>query len=39
MGPRAVPEAVVVKIKIPNPSRCSSPRTPIVEPVAQRYTD
>jgi hypothetical protein len=29
----------VVKRKIPSPRRESHPRTPIVQPVAQRYTD
>jgi hypothetical protein len=29
----------VVKRKIPGPRRESNPRTPIVQPVAQRYTD
>jgi hypothetical protein len=29
----------VVKRKIPSPRRKSNPKTPIVEPVAQRYTD
>jgi hypothetical protein len=29
----------VVKRKIPNPHRESNPKTPIVQPVAQRYTD
>jgi hypothetical protein len=38
MGPRAVVEAVV-KRKIPSPRRESNPRTPIVQSVAQRYTD
>jgi hypothetical protein len=38
MGTRAVLDAVV-KIKIPIPRRESKPRTPIVQPVAQRYTD
>jgi hypothetical protein len=38
MGPRAVLDAVVT-IKIPSPRRESNPRTPIVQPVAQRYTD
>jgi hypothetical protein len=38
LGPRAVLDAVV-KRKIPNPRRESNPRTPIVQPVAQRYTD
>jgi hypothetical protein len=37
MGPRAVVDAVV-KRKIPSPRRESNPRTPIVQPVAQRYT-
>jgi hypothetical protein len=37
-GPRAVLDAMV-KRKIPCPSRKSNPRTPIVQPVAQRYTD
>jgi hypothetical protein len=36
--PRAVLDAVV-KRKIPSPRRKSNPRTPIVQPVAQRYTD
>jgi hypothetical protein len=35
---RAVPDAVV-KRKIPSPRRESNPRTPIVQPVAQRYID
>jgi hypothetical protein len=38
MGPRAVLDAVV-KRKIPSPRRESSPRTQIVQPLAQRYTD
>jgi hypothetical protein len=38
MGPRAVLDAVV-KRKIPSPRRESNPRTPIIQPVAQRYTD
>jgi hypothetical protein len=38
MGPRAVLDAVVRR-KIPNPRRESNPRTPIVQPVAQHYTD
>jgi hypothetical protein len=38
VGSRAVLDAVV-KIKIPRPIRESNPRTPIIEPVAQRYTD
>jgi hypothetical protein len=37
-GPRAVLDAVVER-KIPSPRRESNPRTPIVKPVAQRYTD
>jgi hypothetical protein len=36
--PRAVLDAVV-KRKIPSPRRESNPRTPIVQPVAQPYTD
>jgi hypothetical protein len=36
--PRAVLDAVM-KRKIPSPHRESNPRTPIVQPVAQRYTD
>jgi hypothetical protein len=36
--PRAVLDAVV-KRKIPSPRRESNPTTPIVQPVAQRYTD
>jgi hypothetical protein len=35
---RAVPDALV-KRKIPSLSRKSNPRTSIVQPVAQRYTD
>jgi hypothetical protein len=35
---KAVLDAVV-KRKIPNPCRESNPRTPIIQPVAQRYTD
>jgi hypothetical protein len=35
---RAVLDAVV-KRKIPSLRRESNPRTPIVQPVAQRYTD
>jgi hypothetical protein len=35
--PRAGLDAVV-KRKIPSPRRESNPRTPIVQPVAQRYT-
>jgi hypothetical protein len=38
VGSRAVLEAVV-KRKIPSPRRESKPRTPIVQPVVQRYTD
>jgi hypothetical protein len=38
VGPRAVLDAVV-KRKIPRPRRESNPRTPIVQPVAQHYTD
>jgi hypothetical protein len=38
VGPRAVLDAVV-KRKIPSPRRESKPRTPIVQPVAQHYTD
>jgi hypothetical protein len=38
VGPRAVLDSVV-KRKIPIPRRESNPRTPIVQPVAQRYTD
>jgi hypothetical protein len=37
VGPRAVVNAVV-KRKIPSPRR-ANPRTSIVQPVAQRYTD
>jgi hypothetical protein len=38
VGPRVVLDAVV-KRKIPSPRRESNPRTPVVKPVAQRYTD
>jgi hypothetical protein len=38
VGPRAVLDAVV-KRKIPSPHWESNPRTPIFQPVAQRYTD
>jgi hypothetical protein len=38
VGPRAVLDAVV-KRKIPSPRRESNSRNPIVQPVAQRYTD
>jgi hypothetical protein len=38
VGPRAVLDEVVNR-KIPSSSRESNPRTPIIQPVAQRYTD
>jgi hypothetical protein len=38
VDPRAVLDAVV-KRKIPSTRRESNPRTPIVQVVAQRYTD
>jgi hypothetical protein len=38
VGPGAVLDAVV-KRKIPSPRRESNPRTPIVQPVLQRYTN
>jgi hypothetical protein len=38
VGPTAVLD-VVVNRKIPSPRRESNSRTPIVQPVAQRYTD
>jgi hypothetical protein len=38
VGSRAVLDAVVKK-KILTPSREWNPRSPIVQPVAQRYTD
>jgi hypothetical protein len=38
VGPRAVLDTVV-KRKIPSLHRESNPRTPIVQPAAQRYTD
>jgi hypothetical protein len=38
VGPRAVLDAVM-KRKIPSPRWKSNPRTPIVQPVTQRYTD
>jgi hypothetical protein len=38
MGPRDFLEEVM-KRKIPSPRRESNPRTPNVQPVAQRYTD
>jgi hypothetical protein len=37
VGPRTVLDTVV-KRKIPSPRRESKPRTPILQPVAQRYT-
>jgi hypothetical protein len=38
VGLRAVLDAVVMR-KIVSPRRESNPRTPIVQPVSQRYTD
>jgi hypothetical protein len=38
VGPRAVLDAVV-KRKIPSPRQESNPRTLIMQPIAQRYTD
>jgi hypothetical protein len=38
MGLRAVLD-MVMKRKIPNPRWESNPRTPIVQPVSQSYTD
>jgi hypothetical protein len=38
VGPRAVLDAVVMR-KITSPHRESNPKTPIVQPLAQRYTD
>jgi hypothetical protein len=38
VGPRAVQDAVVER-KIPSPRREWNPKTPIVQPAAQRYTD
>jgi hypothetical protein len=38
VGPRPVLDTVV-KRKIPSPRRESNPKTPIFQPVAQRYTD
>jgi hypothetical protein len=38
VGPRTVLDAIV-KRRILSPRRGSNPRTPIVQPVAQRYTD
>jgi hypothetical protein len=37
VGPRTVLD--VVMKKIPSPRRESNPRTPIIQPVAQHYTD
>jgi hypothetical protein len=37
LGPRAILDAVV-KRKIPSPLQESNPKTPIVQPVTQRYT-
>jgi hypothetical protein len=39
VGPRAVLDIEVVKRKIPSPCGESNPRTTIVQPVAQCYTD
>jgi hypothetical protein len=40
VGPRAVLDAVVRREKLPAPPPPeSNPRTPIVQPVAKRYTD
>jgi hypothetical protein len=40
VGPRTVLDVVVNrKIPSPPPPRESNPRSPIVQPVAQRYTD
>jgi hypothetical protein len=36
VGPRALLDTVM-KRKIPSPGRESNPRTPIVQPIAQRY--
>jgi hypothetical protein len=33
------PQDMVVKRKIPSPCQESNPRTPIIQPVAERYTD
>jgi hypothetical protein len=38
VGPRAVLDTVV-KRKIPSPRRESNPRTSLIQPIAQRYTD
>jgi hypothetical protein len=38
VGPRTVLDTVV-KIKIPSPRRESNPRNPVVQSVAQRYTN
>jgi hypothetical protein len=38
VGPKAVVDAVVER-QVPSPCRESNPRTPIVQPVSQRYTD
>jgi hypothetical protein len=38
VGPRTILDAAV-KRKISSPHRESNPRTPIVQPAAQRYTD
>jgi hypothetical protein len=38
VGPRAILDAVV-KRKIPNPFWESNPTTPIIQPIAQHYTD
>jgi hypothetical protein len=38
VGPRVVLDAAA-KRKIPSPRRQSNPRTPIIQPVDQRYTD
>jgi hypothetical protein len=38
VGPKAVLDAVV-KRKIPSFRRESNPKIPIIQPVAQRYTD
>jgi hypothetical protein len=37
MGPRVILDAV--KRKIPSPHRESKPRTLIIQPIAQHYTD
>jgi hypothetical protein len=38
VGPRAILD-VVVKRKIPSPCQELNPRTPTVQPIAQRYTN